>query len=112
MKEIIKPYVIKQRQILKCSADQKTLVIIDVFTGQMTTTVLDAFKEANICIVNVPANMTNFYQPLSLTVNGCCKRFLTPKFKEWYLGQVKLQLDNDVEIDDVLGLYLVTVDQT
>lgn len=43
----MKPYVIKEREILKCSADQKPLVIIDVITGQMTTAVFDAFKETN-----------------------------------------------------------------
>ena len=33
LKEFIKLYLIKQRQILKCSVDQKALVIIDAFTG-------------------------------------------------------------------------------
>ena len=46
---------------------------MDIFSVQMTAAVVDAFKEANICIVNVPANMTKFYQPLDLTVNGYCK---------------------------------------
>ena len=49
---------------------------MDIFSVQMTAAVVDAFKEANICIVNVPANMTKFYQPLHLTVNGYCKWFL------------------------------------
>ena len=88
LKEIIKPCVEKQRELLKCSVDQKALVIMDVFTGQMTPAVLDAFKEENICIVNVPANMTKFYQPLDLTVNGYAKRFLKRKFNEWYSGKV------------------------
>ena len=88
LKEIIKPYVKKQRELLKCSVDQKALVIMDVFTGQMTTAVLDAFKEADICIVNVPANMTKYYQPLDLTVNGYAKRYLKRKFIQWYSGQV------------------------
>ena len=48
-------YVKKQRQLLKLSTDQKALVIMDVFIGQMTTVVLEAFKEAGICIINVPA---------------------------------------------------------
>ena len=89
LKEVIKSYVIKQRQILKCSADQKALVIMDVFTGQMTTAVLDVFKKANICTISVPANITKFYQPLDLTVNGYCKRFLKRKFNEWFSGQMK-----------------------
>ena len=95
LKEVIKPYVIKQRQILKCSADQKAPIIMGVFNGQMTTAVIDAIKEANTCIVNVPANMTRFYQPLHLMANDYCKRFL-----KWYSGQLKTQLDNGVETDD------------
>ena len=56
---------------------------MDVFTCKMTTVVVDAFKEADIFIVNVPANMTRYYQPLDLTVNGYAKRFLKRKFIEW-----------------------------
>ena len=41
---------------------------MDVFAGQMTTEVLNAYEEANILIVNIPANMTKYYQPLYLTV--------------------------------------------
>ena len=80
---------------------------MDIFTGQMATTVVDAFKEANVCIANVPANMTKFYQPLNVTVNGYWNRFFERKFNEWYAGQVKTQLDKCVEIDDVqVGLQL------
>ena len=84
LKEIITPYVVKQRELLKCQVDQKALVIMDVFTGQMTAEVLNAYEEANILIINVPANMTKYYQPLDLTVNGYAKRFLKSKFTEWY----------------------------
>ena len=103
LKEIIKPYV----KLLKCSVDQKALVIMDVFTGQMTTAVLDAFKEVDICIVNVPASMTKYYQPLALTVNGYAKRYLKRKFIEWCSGQVKSQLDKNISIEDIqVGLQL------
>ena len=86
LKEVIEPYIKKQRELLKCPSDQKALVVMDVFTGQMTKDVLDAYKDANVCIVNVPPNMTKFYQPLDLTVNGYAKRFLKRKFNEWYSG--------------------------
>ena len=73
----------------------------------MTTAVLDAFKEADVCIVNVPANMTKYYQPLDLTVNGYAKRYLKRKFVEWYSGQVKSQLDKNISIEDIqVGLQL------
>ena len=85
LKEIIAPYVVKQRELLKCQVDQKALVVMDVFTRQMTAEVLNAYEEANILIINVPANMTKYYLPFNLTVNGYAKRFLKSKFTEWYL---------------------------
>ena len=89
LKKIITPYVVKQRQLLKCQVDQKALVIMDVFTGQMTAEVLNAYEEANILIINVPANMKKYHQPLDLTLNGFAKRFLKSKFTEWYSSQVR-----------------------
>ena len=50
--------------------DQKALIVMDVFTGQTTSPVVESYKENNICIVKVPANMTKYYQPLDLTING------------------------------------------
>ena len=58
-------------------------------------------KEVNICIVNVPANMIEFYKPFDLMVNGYAKRFLKRKFNEWYSEQVKVQLDNGINTHDV-----------
>ena len=48
LKKVIKPYVIKQGQVLKWSVDQKVLVIVDLFTVQMTTAVFDTVKEASM----------------------------------------------------------------
>ena len=58
----------------------------------MTIAVLDAFKEADICIVNVPANMTKYYQPLDLTVNGYAKRYLKRKLSSGILDKLDLNL--------------------
>ena len=74
---------------------------MDVFTGQMTAVVLNAYEEANILIINIPANVTKYYQPLDLTANGYAKRFLKSKFTEWYSSQVRGYLDNGVSIDDI-----------
>ena len=40
---------------------------------------------------------------ISLTVNGCAKRFMTKKFSEWYTNQLLKQLDkgNKVEQTEV-----------
>ena len=42
--------------------------------------------------------MTNYFQPLDLTVNGPAKQFLEGKFEEWYAKEVKRQVDNSMEV--------------
>ena len=84
LKEIIVPYVKKERESKGLGEDQKALVIMDVFTGQMTSDVKDVLEVNNILVTDVPANMTRFYQPLDLTVNGSAKPFLAKEFNDWY----------------------------
>ena len=76
IEEIIVPYLKEERKKLRLEISHKGLLIMDVFTGQMTTEVLDVITKNNNVILNVPTNMTKFYQPLDLTVNGHAKRFL------------------------------------
>ena len=66
---------------------------MDVFSGQITSVVLDSFKDNEIEIVCVPANMTYLLQPLDLTVIGYAKSFTSGKFSEW-CSQIMKQLDN------------------
>lgn len=101
LKEIIVPYVKKERESKGLGEDQKALVIMDVFTGQMTPDVKDVLEVNNILVTNVPANMTRFYQPLDLTVNGSAKRFLAKKFNGWYSQQISEQLDSGVSLEDI-----------
>ena len=70
IEEILQPYIKKVIERENLPIDQKSLVIMDVFKGQVTPMVLNLHKESNIVVVLVPANMTNFLQPLDLTVNG------------------------------------------
>ena len=65
----------------------------------MTPTVKRELQSLNIELVPVPANMTHFFQPLDLTVNGSAKKFIRRKFVSYYSNEVKSQLDNDVEVD-------------
>ena len=64
---------------------------MDVFTGQMTTTVLDLYKENNTEVVRVPANMTH----------GYAKKFTRGKFDHWYSGQIMNQLDAGKPLHDI-----------
>ena len=49
----------------------------------MTTEVRQVIEAHNFS-VNVPANMTKYYQVLDLTVNKYAKAFTRKKFNEWY----------------------------
>ena len=74
---------------------------MDVFKGQVTPMVLDLYKEFNIVVVLVPANMTNHLQLLDLTVNGYVKRFMRTEFNSWYSSQLRRQLDKGKQLQDI-----------
>ena len=99
--EIISPYVTKKREELKLATDQKALLIWDVFRGQMTDKVKEWIAELNIECVYVPANMTHFFQPLDLTVNGCAKQRMRKEFVTYYSYAVKQQLDSGKQLEDI-----------
>ena len=61
---------------------------MDVFKGQMTPAVLNMLKTNNIFLTKAPANMTNLYQPLNLTVNGYAKSFMKTMFTEWFTSKI------------------------
>ena len=101
IEEILQPYIKNVIEGENLPVDQKSLVIMDVFKGQVTPMVLNWYKESNIVVVLVPANMTNFLQPLYLTVNGYVKKFMDGKFNAWYSLQIGNQLDAEKQIQDI-----------
>ena len=51
--------------------------------------------------------MTNFPQPLDLTVNGYVKKFMREKFSAWYSLQIVNQLDVGKQLQDInVSLHL------
>ena len=82
IKEIIIPYIEKERISLKLPETQPALLIMDVFRGQITKDVLTVLKDNNIFLVRVLANMTHIFLPVDLTVNGTFKTFMRKKFSE------------------------------
>ena len=87
--EIVLSYVEKEREKLD-DPGQTALLILDMFRGQMTSEVTNLLRN-NIFFVTVPNNMTHLFQPLDLTVNGCCKSFMKNKFAEWFAQQFDKQ---------------------
>ena len=84
LKEIIVQHVKKERKSKGLREQQKAPLIMNVFTGKMTSAVKVVLGENHILVTNVPANMIRFYQPWNLTMNGAAKRFITKKFNSWY----------------------------
>ena len=42
--------------------------------------------------------MTNYFEPLDLTVNGPAKQFLKGKFQEWYAREIAKQVDKGIDV--------------
>ena len=88
LKEIEAPHVEKIRATLD-DPKQSVLLIWNVVRGQKTESVIEVLKENNIHTECIPSNMTNYYQPLSLTTNKWTKEFLKPKFSQWFSEQTQ-----------------------
>ena len=73
---------------------------MDAFKGQVTPIVLNLHKESNIVVFLVPTNMTNFLQPLDLTVYGYVKKIMRGKFNAWYSLQTGNQLYAGKQLQD------------
>ena len=67
------PYITKKRQDIDLRTNQRALLISDIFTGQMKSSLKDVIGKKNLIVVNVPENMTKYYQVLDLTVNNYVK---------------------------------------
>ena len=70
------------------SPGQNALLIFDVFKGQKTEKYRSLLEMYDIIAAHVPANMTKYFQPLDLTINGVAKTFLKDKFGNWYAREV------------------------
>ena len=67
---VINSFQVEKRAELKLAETQKAVVVLNVFKGQMTEAAKQKLSSHNIELVPVPTNMTHFFQPLDLTVNG------------------------------------------
>ena len=101
LNSVIFPFMPKQREELQLPVEQKAMLIFNVFKGQTTNAVLKLIEDNNCIGVFVPANLTHYFQPLDLTVNGPAKKFLKSKFEEWYARNIEAQLNSGIDVYSV-----------
>ena len=68
LQEGIFPFIVPKRVEHGLAADQKALLIFDVFRAHKTEMVLHLMEQNSCEVVFVPANMTHHLQPLDLTI--------------------------------------------
>ena len=75
----------------------------------MTKAVKQKLSSHNIELVVVPANMTHFFQPLDLAVNGSAKKYMRKQFIVYYSLAVKQQLDSGKAFEHIDVHFHLTV---
>ena len=98
---VIIPYVKNERERLKLESSQPALLILDVFSGQMTTSITDKLAENHIKYLKVLSNMMNLFQLLDLTINRSAKGFMKKKFTEWYSLEVMREVDSGKNAEEI-----------
>ena len=106
--EVVIPYLCAKKEELNLPTNQPSLLIFDVFRGQMTDRVLNLLKVNNIFIVKVPSNMTHIFQPLDLSTNGWAKTFMKNKFSLWYAEKIQMHLNYGVPLEEISIKFLLS----
>lgn len=75
---------------------QKTLLLLDVFAGHTTDTVLSKLRSANIITSLIPGGCTGLLQPLDTAVNKPFKGYLR-EFTDQYIDEQEEKLGCEVE---------------
>ena len=89
-------------------ADQYSLLIWDVFCGQKTEAVTSLLQEQKVLNEYVPNNMTDYFQVLDLTVNKWVKDFMNQTFNEWFVTQLRNELESGKELENIMIKFLLS----
>ena len=67
----------------------------------MTNMVKSKLTSLLINVVAVPANMTDFFQPLDLTINGVAKKLAREELVQYYSTVVQQQLQSGKSAEEL-----------
>ena len=67
--------------------DYPALVLFDIFKGQCTNEVYDLLTHNNNFYIIIPANCTDKFQPLDLSINKAAKNFMKRGFHGRVINQ-------------------------
>ena len=101
IEKVLLPYVRNKKEELDLRPTKKWLLINDVFKGQWTDNVKSLIQKHHGKMVLVPHNMTNYFQPLELTVKQSCQSFLHERAQIWYAGQEQAQISKGIAPESV-----------
>ena len=87
VERIILPHIKKVKEQNNMTESTKSLLILDVFRGQKTEAFLK-YLEANNIYIFVPANMTDIFQHMDISVNKRIKAVIRGCYNNWYSNQV------------------------
>ena len=80
--------------------DQRALLIFDTFRGHLTPAVKDKLELNSVSYVLVPANLTNRFHPLDVSVNKAAKNVIRKCYSKYYRSEVQRQLTAGAEPHD------------
>ena len=103
LEKVVFLFIVEKRKELSLPDERKAILVFDVFKGQKTESVQHLITDNNWVCVFVPANMTNYFRPLHLTVNGPAKQFLKGKFQEWYAREIAKQVDKGFDVTPLMS---------
>lgn len=102
LEKILFIYFEMKRAELQLGTDFPCLVVYDRFKGQYTFRITSMLKKRHIYIVIVPANCTDWLQPLDVSINEAVKAFLRNQFQDWYAScmcqQMRLRTDDETPL--------------
>lgn len=86
------PFLTHQKKKLGLPESQRSLVIWDRFTGQMTPDVKEKLEQNNISLAIIPAGWTGQLQPLDVAVMAPFKARIRHSFASWFSKKLKRRM--------------------